>query len=129
MYKHRGPDGEWIYTDRAPPAALRQFGVRELEKGRKDPKVSVCHRIEGHEIAFHASNESCAPVGLVLCLDELRNMSLPPPGQSLRFLVPPHREMLLLTFTADEGVATPLIAYRYQNQVGDPEAKHNPPRQ
>jgi len=128
MYKYRGPDGEWIYTDRAPPTALRQVEVRELEKGYKDPKVNVFHRIEGNEITLHASNEFYAPVELVLGLDELRNVSLPPPGQSLRFLVPPQREMVLLTFTADEGVATPLIAYRYQYLVGDPEAEHNPPR-
>ena len=128
MYKYRGPDGEWIYTDRAPPAALRQVEVHELEKGYKVPKVSVFHRMEGGEIALYASNEIYAPVELVLGLDELRNVSLPPPGQSLRFLVPSQREMLLLTFTADEGVATPLIAYRYQYLVGDPEAEHNAPR-
>jgi len=128
MYKYRGPDGEWIYTDRAPPATLRQVEVRVLERGYTDPEVKVFHRIDGNQITLHASNEFHAPIEMVLGLDELRNVSLPPPGQSLRFLVPPQREMVLLTFTADEGVTAPLIAYRYQYLVGDPEAEHDPPR-
>jgi len=128
MYKYRGPNGEWIYTDRAPPGTLPQVEVRELERGHKDPEINVFHRIEGREIVLYASNEFYAPVELELGLDELRNVSLPPPGQSLRFIVPAQREMVLLTFTADDGVATPLIAYRYQYLIGNPEAEHEPPR-
>jgi len=127
LYKYRGPDGEWIYTDRAPPTSLRQVEVRELARGRKDPEVNVFHRIEGQDIILFASNDFYAPIELVLGLDELRNVSLPPADQPLRFVIPPQREMVLLTFTADDGVATPLIAYRYQYLAGDPEAEHNPP--
>jgi hypothetical protein len=43
MYKYRGPDGEWIYTDRAPEAS-ETVEVRDLQKGGAEPQVRVVDR-------------------------------------------------------------------------------------
>ena len=40
LYKYRGPNGEWIYSDRAPQEKT-SVEIRELPKGIVDPEVTV----------------------------------------------------------------------------------------
>ena len=89
LYKYRGPDGEWVFTDRAPDEEASPE-IRDLPNGAKDPKVSVAHRLVGRQIQFYASNEYYAPVEVVLALDVLEDVKLPPPEQSMRWVLPPH---------------------------------------
>ena len=127
MYKFRGPDGEWVYTDRA-PQGQQQVEVRELEPEVLDPTVDVFHRIFDRQIQLFARNDFHAPVEVLLGLDELRNVSLPPPEQSLRFVLAPLSETTLISFDVLETGSAPLIAYHYQYLPGDPESRHQPAR-
>lgn len=125
LYKYRGPNGEWMYTDR-PPADQRKVEVRALNAARTQPVVTVFHRLVGREIRLLAQNDFYAPVEVDLSIDELRNLSLPPPEQSLHFVLQAKSETLLLTFDVLEYATSPVIAYRYRYLAGDPESRHQP---
>ena len=123
LYKYRGPDGEWIYTDRAPEAEAGAE-VRELPNGLKKPEVSLAYRLVGRQIQFHATNEFHAPVELVLALDVLENVERPPPDQSMNWLLPPRSETELLRLDTVSGAGVPNISYRFLYLHGDPKAVH-----
>lgn len=125
LYKFRGPDGELIYSDRPPPGDA-PVEVRELERGLDVPEIDVFHRVDGPAIKLYAKSSYHAPVELILGLDELRNVSLPPPDQSMRFILEPRSDTLLLSFDVEDQVAAPMIAYRYRYLAGHPEAEHIP---
>ena len=124
LYKYRGPDGEWVYTDRAPDEEASPE-VRDLPIGAKNPKVSVAHRLVGRQIQFYASNEYYAPVEIELALDVLEDVKLPPPGQPMRWVLPPRSETELLQLDALDDVAAPYVSYRFIYLQGDPDAEHD----
>lgn len=123
LYKYRGPDGEWVYTDRAPEEE-ESPEVRDLPTGEKDPEVNVEHRLVGRQIQLYASNEFYSPVEVVLALDILEDVKLPPPEQSMRWVLPPRSETELLQLDASDDYAAPYISYRFIYLHGDPEAVH-----
>ena len=127
LYKYRGPDGEWVFTDRAPETeALAE--VRDLPSGLKKPEVSLAYRLVGRKIQFHATNDFHAPVELVLVLDVLENVERPPPDQSMDWLLPPRSQTELLQLDAVGDVGVPDISYRFLYLLGDPNAEHRPHR-
>ncbi len=124
LYKYRGPDGEWVYTDRAPDKEASPE-VRDLPTGAKDPEVSVAHRLVGRQIQFYASNAYYAPVEVVLALDVLEDVKRPPPEQPMRWVLPPRSETELLQLDALGDVAAPYVSYRFVYLHGDPDAEHS----
>ena len=127
LYKYRGPDGEWVFTDRAPETEA-PAEVRELPTGVKKAEVSVIHRLVGRQIQFYASNEFHAPVELMLALDVLENVERPPPDQSMRWLLPPRSQTALLQLNALDEAAAPDISYRFIYLYGDPQTVHRTDR-
>jgi len=125
LYKYKGADGEWMYTDRPPPDQ-REVEVREIEEAEAQPTVNVFHRLVGRQIRLFARNDFYAPVELDLEIDELRNISLPPPEQIFQFVLAPKSETLLLTLEAMELAVAPYVAYHYRYLPGDPESVHEP---
>lgn len=123
LYKYKGTDGEWVYTDRAPEEEATAE-VRELPTGTKKAEVSVKHRLAGRQIQFYATNEYHAPVELLLELDVIENIGLPSPDQSMRWLLPPLSRTELLQLDALDEVGVPYISYRFIYLYGDPEAEH-----
>ncbi len=123
LYKYRGPDGEWVYTDRAPQEEA-STEVRDLPTGEKDPVVSVAHRLVGRQIQLYARNDFHAPVELVLALDVLKDVKLPPPDQSLRWVLPPRSDTELIQLDALDELAAPYVSYRFIYLHGDPDSEH-----
>ena len=127
LYKYRGADGEWVFTDRRPAESL-EIEVRELSRGEPNPKVSVYYRLVDDQIRLFARNEYHAPVQVDLGLDELRDVELPPADQPMSFVVPARQEASLIGFTIAEQATRPYVAYRYRYLLGDPAAEHRPER-
>ncbi len=123
LYKYKGPDGEWVYTDRAPKEE-ESAETRDLPTGAEDPVVSVGHRLVDNQIQLHARNDFHGPVELVLALDVLEDVKLPPPEQSMRWVLPPRSDTELLQLDAIDELATPYISYRIIYLHGDPESEH-----
>ena len=127
LYKYKGPDGEWVYTDRAPEKEPTSE-VRELPTGEKDPVVTVAHRIVDNQIQLYAANEFYAPVELVLALDVLKDVKMPPADQSMRWILPARSDTELMQLDALHEFAEPIVSYRYIYLHGDPRAEHNTDR-
>jgi murein DD-endopeptidase MepM/ murein hydrolase activator NlpD len=124
LYKYKGPDGEWVFTDRA-PAENASAEVRDLPTGVGVPTVSVSHRLVDRQIQLYARNDFYAPVELVLALDVLEDIKLPPPDQSLRWVLPPRSDTELMQLDALDDAAAPYVSYRFVYLHGDPKAEHH----
>jgi len=125
LYKYRGPDGEWIYTDRAPQEKT-QVEIRELPKGMTDPRVTVYHEFSDGKFNLIASNEYYAPVEVILALDSLDNISLPRPEYKNRWVVAPRSRSLLMQLDLLEVDAEADASYRHVWLPGDPDSEHTP---
>lgn len=125
LYKYRGPNGEWIYTDRQPEVQT-PVEIRELPKGMTDPKVSVYHEIKEDKFYLIARNEFHAPVEVILALDSLDNLTFPPPEQERRWVVPPRSRVLLLQLDFLDTNSPADASYRHVWLPGDPASEHTP---
>ena len=125
LYKYRGDNGEWIYTDR-PPADGSAAEVRELETAATNGKITVNYRLVGDSIVLFADNEYFAPIELRLLIDEIRGLTHPPAGEDLRWVVPARSQATLLALDLLED-GQPMLAYRFQYLAGDPGSRHAPP--
>jgi murein DD-endopeptidase MepM/ murein hydrolase activator NlpD len=127
MYKYRGPDGEWIYTDRAPEAS-ETVEVRDLQKGGAEPQVRVVDRQYEGAVGLVAENEFWSPVEVVIAFDELQNVGTPPPEVPLRWVVPARSSAELLRLDAIEQNVSAGVSFRYVWIPGDPLSEHRPTR-
>ncbi|MEX0976206.1 MAG: M23 family metallopeptidase [Woeseia sp.] len=126
LYKYRGGDGEWIFSDR-PPADTRSVETRALSTEAELPTVAVDHRLQNDRIFLRASNSYHAPVELVLGIDELHNIEKLAPDQPLRFVLPARGQAELMNLAvSSESAGAPTIRYRYTWIVGDPTSIHSP---
>jgi len=123
MYKYRGENGEWIYTDRK-PVAEQKIEVRELKSSFVEPEFSVTHEIFGTSIEFTAHNEFHAPVEVRLEFVEITGVSFPDPDQILRWVIDPRSDQLLLNLEVLQEVEAPYVEYRFEYMPGDPTASH-----
>ena len=58
LYKYRGPDGEWNYSDR-PPDDDTLVEIRQLQGASKNgAEVDVTHEFAGRTVQLIAHNES-----------------------------------------------------------------------
>ena len=124
LYKYRGENGEWIYTDRKPPEGAVSE-VRELPKGYGDPTVTVTHSVADGRIQFTAHNEWYAPVQVVIELERLHNVQAPL-EEPLEWVVPARSSLDILSLDPILGGAAPDIEFRYAWLHGDPAARHQP---
>jgi len=123
LYKYRGEDGEWIYTDRE-PVEEENVEVRQLEPSYVEPEFSVTHEFFGRNLQFTARNKFYAPVEVRLEFVEITGVSFPDPDQILRWVIDPRTDQSLLNLEVLEGASAPQIHYRFEYMPGDPTASH-----
>lgn len=125
LYKYRGENGEWIYTDRKPPSDT-EVETRNLSRSFSKPSFSVSHTFAGNSIEFVAVNQYFAPMEVRLEFNEIRGVQYPHPDQTLQWVVPARGELPLLSLGVLGDVAAPFVDYGYQYLPGDPAASHSP---
>ena len=125
LYKYRGENGEWIYSDR-PPDDGDVSETRDLHTGSVRGKLSVSHAFVGRSIQLVANNEFYAPVELMLEFNRLKGISYPHPDQELRWVLPPRSETILLDLPVIDSVAAPDPLYTTRYTLGSPAASHQP---
>lgn len=123
LYKYRDANGEWIYTDRQPPAETR-VETRALERSFVQPEFSVTSEVFGTEIEFVAHNEYYAPIEVRLEFVEITGIEYPGPDEKLRWVVAPRSDLLLLNLSVLQGATAPKVQYQFQYMPGDPTARH-----
>jgi murein DD-endopeptidase MepM/ murein hydrolase activator NlpD len=126
LYKYRGDDGEWIYSDRPPDDDIL-VEIRQLEGSAQDsPEIDVTHEFVGRAVELVAHNESYAPIELVVNFKTIRGLEFPHPDQSLTWVVPARTDLPLLALELLENETAPFLEYQYQYLAGDPAARHRP---
>jgi hypothetical protein len=120
MYKYRGDDGEWIFSDRPPfdgqNAEMRTVGSR-VRKG----ELLVTGSFTGSAVRVTARNRFFAPMEVSLLIEGLDGVEYPHPDEDRIWLVAPRSELLLFELPAT-GTAPPSVQYRYVYLPGDPDA-------
>lgn len=127
LYKYRGSDGAWVYSDRA-PADDQDVEVRELASAPAAPRVKVTHQFIDGSLRLMAANDYFAPVELILGIEELQNAARPDPQQSLRWVLEAQSETEIMNLAAIGNAGAPKIVYRYTWLAGDPSIEHHPDR-
>jgi murein DD-endopeptidase MepM/ murein hydrolase activator NlpD len=127
LYKYRGPDGDWVYSDRAPPDA-EAVEVRNLPGGSASPRVTVAHQLVDGRLQLAATNDYHAPVELILGIEDLQNAERPDPLQALRWVLAANSETELMSLGTTTSAGPPKIVYRYTWLAGDPATEHAPDR-
>lgn len=125
LYKYRGENGEWIYSDR-PPADGGDAEVRSIAQRASRGGVSVTHAFTGNSLQFTASNRYYAPVEVGIVFDGIEGVDYPHPDDDLRWVVPPRADLGLLDLAALGDVVVPSVQYRYVYLPGDPNANPAP---
>lgn len=124
LYKYRGENGEWIYSDRK-PADDGGVEVRRLESSFEQPDFSVTHELVDGGIEFVAHNAFYAPIEVRLKFDVLRGMDQPDSNQTLRWVVEPRSDVQLLNLEIrPESEEAPYVEFRFEYMLGDPLAQH-----
>jgi murein DD-endopeptidase MepM/ murein hydrolase activator NlpD len=126
LYKYRGDDGEWIYSDRPPDDGKIVAEVRSLTPASPKSGVSIAYEANVDAIRLVATNEYFAPVELALRFETIRGLEFPHPDDPLRWLLPPRSAMPLVNLGRLDGAVQPVMEYRYEYLIGDPQAQHRP---
>lgn len=123
MYKYRGDNGEWIFTDRK-PAEEHNAETRELELSFIRPTFTVSSESVGANFEFTAHNDFYAPIEVRLEILEIVGVEFPHPDDELRWVIAPRSEQLLLHLEFLQQATAPHVRYRYDYLPGDPAAQH-----
>lgn len=127
LYKYRGENGEWIFSDR-PPDDGQTAEVRELAKRSATATVDVNHRFVGNNVVLTASNAFYAPVELRLKITNIQGLQYPHPDQDLAWIVPARSENNLFQLPLLEDGTAVSLEYEFRYMPGDPGARHNAPQ-
>lgn len=125
LYKYRGEDGAWVYSDRVPPPDVSSE-ARDLPQGERGGSVSVSERLVDAELQIFATNDTHAPVQLGLLIDALFDVATIPDEDTEDWVVPAQSEMTILSLAVNPAPSAPGIRYRYRWLPGDPRAAHRP---
>ena len=120
MYKYRGDDGEWIFSDRPPDdgqSAEVRTGSSRVRKG----ELVIEDSFTGSAVRFVARNRFFAPMEVGLVIDALDGIDYPHPDDDRVWVVSPRDELLLFDLPAT-GNAPPSVQYHYVYLPGDPDA-------
>jgi murein DD-endopeptidase MepM/ murein hydrolase activator NlpD len=124
LYKYRGEDGQWIYTDRA-PGNSEGVEVRHLSLAPVRATVQVSDERVGGEIRVIARNGLHAPVEVGLLIKSLSGVERPQFQGDLSWVVPARGARILLRLPLVPGAAAPAVEYDFDFMPGDPGAVHN----
>lgn len=122
LYKYRGDDGEWIYSDR-PPDGRQDTEVRSLGRRASSGGITVTHSFTGSGLEFTVSNRYYAPIEVGIVFDSIVGVDYPHPDDDLRWVIPPRSDRDLFELPVLGDVDVPAVQYRYVYLPGDPAAQ------
>ena len=123
MYKYRGENGEWLFTDR-PPTDGQVAETRAVVSSVARGGLSVTNTSSGSAVILTARNQFFAPMEVAIEFEQISGVDYPPSGHELRWLVPARSELVLLELASLGEPEAPSVRYRYVYLPGDPAARH-----
>ena len=122
MYKYRGENGEWIFSDR-PPDSGQAVETRSITSRAARGELTVTHAFTGSGIEVTVRNSFYAPMEVELVFNSIVGVDYPDPDQQLRWVVPARSESRLLDLAVLGSAAPPSLQYRYFYLPGDPDTQ------
>ena len=119
MYKYRGANGEWIFSDR-PPDDGQAAETRALQSTSPKGEFTVTNAFNGSGLTFTARNSFHAPMEVGVEFSSIDGVAFPHPDKRLSWVVPARTDLVLLELDALGGTAVPSVEYRYVYLPGDP---------
>ena len=123
MYKYRGENGEWLFTDR-PPVDGQTAETRSIASRAVPGGLTVTNYFNGSGVTLTADNKYFAPMEIALEFERISGVEYPPSGHELRWLVPARSQLLLLELPSLGIPEAPTVKFRYVYLPGDPDARH-----
>ena len=119
-YRYQDAEGQWVYTDRPPPAHQKSQSLALGGTGVTSPRMTVVPRSTAAGVALVAVNDCDCPA-------EFAVKAQTGAGDKLgRGVVAAKSEQVLLEIEAMDGPSS--IRYEYGYVVGAPDAQHRAPR-
>jgi murein DD-endopeptidase MepM/ murein hydrolase activator NlpD len=128
LYKYRGPDGEWVFSDRPPDNDGVVTEQRGLSQRGKRATLLVIHTLVGNAVEVTARNGFYAPMEVAIVLGEMTGIEYPDPKKKLRWVIPANGQMTLLSLPLLNGEAPLSVDFKYSYLPGDPDVSHRPGR-
>lgn len=123
VYRYRGDDGRWHYSDKPPPDG-RQAQVSVIERINLDPQVVISRETNKRGATIFAENEFHGPVEFEIKLIDTRNVGGGLSGVPQRVVLPPAQKTPVLDVVAAR-LGDPLaFRYEYKYMLGEPDVKH-----
>lgn len=119
LYKYRGADGEWIYSDR-PPADGSDAEPLHFAGHPKPGGLEVTDSFTGSGLRLVADNRFYAPMQVSIEFESIEGVDYPHPDDDLRWVVPARSQLVLLDLPLISSVDPPSVQYRYDYVPGDP---------
>lgn len=119
LYKYRGENGEWIYSDR-PPEDGDASETRSLRGRATKGEVRVSHELTENGLTFTAVNRFHAPMEVAISFDSIAGVDYPHPDLPLNWVLPARSDRVVLELPLLEAVAAPSVSYRFMYIPGDP---------
>ncbi len=124
LYKYRGENGEWIYSDR-PPDDGSEAETRSIRGRAVKGEVVVSHELTENGMTFSAVNSFHAPMEVAIDFDSIVGLEFPHPDRRLNWVLPARSEQVVLELPVVTSVAAPAVRYRFVYLPGDPAAQPN----
>lgn len=121
LYKYRGDNGEWIYTDR-PPDNGEAEETRDLATGAVKGSLDIDYTLAEGSVELVAHNKFHAPLEIELEFSIIQGVAYPHPDRSRRWVLPPRSDTVLLSLPLLESVEPPEVRYETRAVIGDPSA-------
>ncbi len=119
LYKYRGDNGEWIYSDR-PPDDGSETETRSLQGQVAKGEVLVSHELTENGLTFTATNRFHAPMQVAISFASIVGVDFPHPDEELHWVLPARSEQVVLELALLEDVPAPAVRYDFVYLPGDP---------
>ncbi len=124
MYKYKGEDGIWHYTN-IPPDTQQEVEARQVSVDKPEYRLKVQKRGGKDSPVFYAVNGYYGPVEIEFSLTEEENI-LSDPVLPARFLIPAFGEKETVRLRPARADRKWYYRYQYRFVFGNPKAVHNP---
>ena len=122
MYKYKGDDGIWHYTN-IPPDTQQEVEARQVSVEKAEYRLKVQKRGTKGNPVFYAVNGYYGPVEIEFRLSDAENIVSDPPLPA-RFLVPAFGERKTMDLRPARTDRKWSYRYQYSFVFGDPKAVH-----
>jgi murein DD-endopeptidase MepM/ murein hydrolase activator NlpD len=124
-YKYKDANGQWIFTDKAPPSAAHDDSI-SLGHRNESLNVTIARTNSGTTTRLTAINDCLCVATYEARIQHSDDPNIP--NDSLyRAILQPHTQELMVSI-GNAGVAAKDFKYQWAIVLGSPQAQHRPPR-